>query len=129
MLNGEKVTAIKLYYLRHPGIKLQDAKKAVEDMEAKMKGFNTTKSYWCIVTNSDDTEMYLGWQKPVWDESGYFWTSKETIKKIVDTNNTLEHPFIFSSREEAIKHLKSMHLPQKCRVVKWDVSRLENGEI
>lgn len=34
--NGDKITAIKLYYYRHPGIGFGDAKNAIEDMEAKM---------------------------------------------------------------------------------------------
>ena len=38
--NGEKVTAIKLYYTRHPGIGLKEAKETVEIMEAKMKARN-----------------------------------------------------------------------------------------
>lgn len=39
--NGEKVTAVKLYYIRHPGIGLKEAKEAVDIMEAKMKSKNT----------------------------------------------------------------------------------------
>ena len=39
--NGEKVTAIKLYYIRHPGIGLKEVKEAVDIMEAKMKSKNT----------------------------------------------------------------------------------------
>lgn len=39
--NGEKVTAVKLYYTRHPGIGLKEAKEAVDIMEAKMKSKNT----------------------------------------------------------------------------------------
>ena len=35
--NGDKFTALKLYYLRHPGIALKDAKNVIDDMEAKMK--------------------------------------------------------------------------------------------
>ena len=37
LYNGDQITAIKLYYYRHPGIGLKDAKNAIEDMEAKMK--------------------------------------------------------------------------------------------
>lgn len=33
--NGDRVTAIKLYYLRHPGIALKDAKNAINEMEEK----------------------------------------------------------------------------------------------
>ena len=35
--NGDKITAVKLYYYRHPGITLKDAKNVIDDMEAKMK--------------------------------------------------------------------------------------------
>ena len=35
--NGNRVTAIKLYYLRHPGIALKDARNAINEMEEKMK--------------------------------------------------------------------------------------------
>lgn len=35
--NGDRVTAIKLYYLRHHGIALKDAKDAIDMIEAKMK--------------------------------------------------------------------------------------------
>ena len=35
--NGDRVTAIKLYYLRHPGIGLKEAKDAVDMIEARMK--------------------------------------------------------------------------------------------
>lgn len=76
---------------------------------------------WCITTDnlSGTGIVYLGWQKPVWNEYGYFWTRKETIKEIIETNNTPEHPFIFDSRKDAIKHLKTIDIPQKCRVVVW----------
>ena len=35
--NGDKITAVKLYYYRHPGITLKDAKNVHDKMEAKMK--------------------------------------------------------------------------------------------
>ena len=35
--NGDKITAVKLYYYRHPGIALKDAKNVIDEMEAKMK--------------------------------------------------------------------------------------------
>ena len=34
--NGDRSTAIKLYYLRHPGITLKDAQKIINEMEDKM---------------------------------------------------------------------------------------------
>lgn len=76
---------------------------------------------WCITTDNLDHSavQYLGWQKPAWNESGYFWTSKEVLERIINTNNTSDHPFLFNGRRAAIKHLKTLHLPQKCRVVRW----------
>lgn len=35
--NGNKITAVKLYYDRHPGITIREAKNAIDDMEEKMK--------------------------------------------------------------------------------------------
>lgn len=35
--NNDRITAIKLYYLRHPGIALKDARNAIDEMEEKMK--------------------------------------------------------------------------------------------
>ena len=35
--NVDKITAVKLYYYRHPGIGLKDAKNIIDDMESKMK--------------------------------------------------------------------------------------------
>lgn len=35
--NGDRINAIKLYYLRHQGITLKDAKNAIDEMEEKMK--------------------------------------------------------------------------------------------
>lgn len=35
--NGEKMTAVKLYYYRHPEITLKDAKNVIDDMESKMR--------------------------------------------------------------------------------------------
>lgn len=35
--NGDRITAIKLYYFRHHGIALKDARNAIDEMEEKMK--------------------------------------------------------------------------------------------
>ena len=75
---------------------------------------------YCIIHNAKPFNeiYYLAWQEPVWDGYGYFWASKETVKKIL-CNNTEEHPFLFHSRAEAIAHLKSINIPQKCSIVRW----------
>lgn len=74
---------------------------------------------WCITAKLFDNEIYyLAWQEPAWDEDGYFWTSRETLQEEIG-NNTPDHPFLFNSRRAAIKHLKSINIPQKCKVVRW----------
>lgn len=81
---------------------------------------------WCIITTDEsyiDGRAYLGWQNPVWEESGYFWTSRDVFESILN-NSTPEHPFLFDSRNEAIKHLKSIHIPQMCKVIKY-IDRVE----
>lgn len=76
------------------------------------------KPVWCITTDGlcdKNEKMYLAWQNPAWDEDGYFWTSKETMKEVL-YNNVLWHRFLFHSRNAAIKHLKTIDIPQKCRI-------------
>lgn len=74
----------------------------------------------CCITSKlfDDEISYLAWQKPVWDEDGYFWTSRETLQKAIG-NNTPDHPFLFNSRRAAIRYLKFINIPQKCKVIRW----------
>lgn len=78
---------------------------------------------WCITVgcglNNTDI-LYLGWQPYAWD-NGYFWADKEVIIEIL-ANNTPEHPFLFDSKREAIAHLKTLDIPQKCRVIKVRLS-------
>lgn len=74
---------------------------------------------WCITTKLFGNETnYLAWQKPAWDEGGYFWSSRDVVENTIG-KNTPEHPFLFNSRRAAIKHLKSINIPQKCRVIRW----------
>lgn len=74
---------------------------------------------WCITTNLfEDETNYLAWQESALDEDGYFWTDRDIVEGII-RNNTPEHPFLFNSRRAAIKHLKSINIPQKCRIVRW----------
>lgn len=73
---------------------------------------------YCIINKENGTVYYLAWQNPVsWGEDGYFWANKKTFKKC-SSNNVKEHPFLFNNRAEAIKHLKTLNIPQKCSVVK-----------
>lgn len=76
---------------------------------------------WCITTSSmfKGEVLYLGWQKPIYgNDNGYFWTSKEILQRIFD-QSTPEHPFFFRGKSEAIAHLRTLNIPQKCRVVEW----------
>ena len=73
---------------------------------------------YCITSNILGKIMYLAWQSPVWDDDGYFWTDKKVVTEIL-YNNTQEHPFLFGSKEEAVKHLRALNIPQKCRIVRW----------
>jgi hypothetical protein len=78
---------------------------------------------WVITTtdlSTDDKIMYLAWQNPTWDDDGYFWTDKEILPDCMK-NDIPEHPFTFDTRVAAIKHLKSINIPQKCRVIEIDI--------
>lgn len=72
------------------------------------------------MTDGSRDTWYLAWQNPAWDDSGYFWTSKECAISCLH-NNTDEHPFLFRRRSEAISHLKTLDIPQRCRISYWDV--------
>ena len=77
----------------------------------------------CIITRDpfgvgNNDVMYLAWQTPAWDEDGYFWTWKDSMKEILH-NNTPEHPFLFNNREEAKAFLEKHNLPQKCEIIRW----------
>lgn len=72
---------------------------------------------YCIIHKTTEETMFLAWQKPAWDESGYFWTNKDNFVKCIH-NSTPEHPFLFSTREDGVEHLKSINIPQKCSVVR-----------
>lgn len=75
---------------------------------------------WCITTNDfgGSEPMYLAWQRPVWDDNGYFWTHEDVFKKITE-NSIPEHPFLFNSRNEALKCSRSLNIPQKCIVMEF----------
>lgn len=103
------------YLADHEGYSLTEACKIAE------KEWDKRMTKWCITTQwCKEAEVeYLGWQKPAWDENGYFWTNKETFRNIIPIYNSSEHPFLFSSKSEAIRYLKTLHIPQKCKIVKW----------
>ena len=76
---------------------------------------------WCITTDYFNKKKidYLAWQNPVFlGDDGYFWARREAFEKILH-NSTPDHPFLFNTRREAIRHLKSIDIPQKCRIIRW----------
>lgn len=83
-----------------------------------MKTVRFLNSGWCIATDfSENDIVYLCWQQPAWEDDGYFWTSIDSLLKCI-CNNTATHPFVFTSRKEAINHIKRLNLTQRCRVVR-----------
>jgi len=63
--------------------------------------------------------MYLAWQPYAYEDGkGYFWTTLSSMETIL-SNNTPDHPFLFKTKKEAVKHLKKLNIPQKCRVIFW----------
>ena len=70
----------------------------------------------CIVHNHRGGTSYLSYQEC---DRSYFWTDKDTFAKILH-RNTKEHPILFNTRREAITHLKTLNIPQRCRIVVWD---------
>jgi hypothetical protein len=56
-----------------------------------------------------DHVKYLAWQKPAWDESGYFWTGFYVIPEVLHLS-TDEHPFIFDSEVNANNHAEKLNL-------------------
>lgn len=81
------------------------------------------KKMWVITCDNifrNGEVAYLAWQEPVYDEDGYFWTHDGMMRSCIDKNiSTPEHPFVFPSRNSAIRKLKKLNIPQKCRIVKW----------
>ena len=67
---------------------------------------------------------YLGWQKPAWDESGYFWTEFHTISEVMHLN-TEDHPFIFQSIDDAYNHAEKINL-HHYEVKEIDMDTLKN---
>ena len=77
------------------------------------------KNVWCIASDEvfGDKRAYLGWQNPAWDEDGYFWTFEEVLKEIQENNKT-GHRFLFATRSDALRFLRSMRLKQRCHIVR-----------
>jgi len=62
---------------------------------------------------------YLCWQNSVWDEDGYFWTSKDAVNEILKMgNNTKEHPFLFEIETQANLFAKRLEITDYV-IEKW----------
>lgn len=76
---------------------------------------------YCIIHKYEEFNKtyYLAWQSPIYGgiERGYFWTNKRAFASC--PCHSKEHPILFRSRKEAIAHLKSLDIPQKCSIVRW----------
>lgn len=71
----------------------------------------------------NEVVAYLAWQQPAWDEDGYFWTFKDCIENILENHpqyNSKEHPFLFSSIEEAATLAKKINLKKPFTVIQYN---------
>ena len=69
-----------------------------------------------IIHTNDSGTHYLAWQKPAWDDSGYFWTNKETFMKVL-RNSTKDHPFLFRTKGIACAWLRNNRIRSKCKII------------
>lgn len=88
---------------------------------SKKKTTNTNKKYVIIHTDHNGTS-YLAWQKPAWDESGYFWTDRKTFMKTL-CNSAMEHPFLFNSQREACTWLRLSGINLRCKITTIKINK------
>lgn len=73
-----------------------------------------------IFKNNPEEINYLGWQRPGWEDNGYFWTSKETIEEMIrDDYVSGEHPFLFETEKQAKELAEKIGLTTY-RIVRWN---------
>lgn len=65
----------------------------------------------------------LAWQKPAWDDDGYFWTAVKWFRDILKnhpTHNAWPHKFAFETEDAAWRFIKNdKNLEQNaCEVIK-----------
>lgn len=67
------------------------------------------------------TKYYCGWQEPPWnEESGYFWTTKNNIQKLIEIGfNTKDHPFLFSTIKDTQKIVEKMNLTKNYSIEEY----------
>ena len=92
---------------------------------------------WIISTNSPDiigpvenNIAYYVWINDTMcsSNSGYYWTGEEFVVCYMN-NDTPEHPFTFSSKDEAERYLKSRDISQRCNVIEIDIERAKHLNI
>lgn len=79
-----------------------------------------TNEYYAIIHTDDNLTHYLAWQNPAWDDSGYFWTTRETFMKVL-RNSTNVHPFIFPTKDMAYAWLRNSGIRKRCKLAKIKV--------
>lgn len=82
---------------------------------------NPNKKYVIIHTDHNGTS-YLAWQKPAWDESGYFWTDRKTFMETL-CNSTMEHPFLFNSQRAACTWLRLSGIDLRCKITTIKINK------
>lgn len=52
------------------------------------------------------------------EEYEYVWVDEETFKEMANSH-TKDHPFIFDTKQDAIQHLKTLGITNKCQIKVW----------
>lgn len=102
---------IDAYRYKHP---------AAGDVPVCDLGVADKREWWAITHTDRHGTRYLAWQNPAWDDSGYFWTQRETFVKVL-RNSTTTHPFIFKTRDMAYAWLRMSNIRVQCKVIKIKV--------
>ena len=113
--------ALALDYIDSYLYKVQIGKIKVKRSKKKKTAKNPNKKYVIIHTDHNGT-CYLAWQKPAWDESGYFWTDRKTFMETL-CNSTMEHPFLFNSQREACTWLRLSGIDLRCKITTIKINK------
>ena len=68
---------------------------------------------YAITCNMAGSTMCLAYNEA---NDGYFWTDEKTYFEL-KRNSTTKHPFIFNSKRNGVKHLRTLKIKQKCKVI------------
>lgn len=75
-----------------------------------------------IIHTDTNRTNYLAWQKPAWDDSGYFWTDRKTFMKVL-RNSTNDHPFLFDSKRDACTWLRLSGITARCKIATIKINK------